>query len=161
MNVSRKTLTTLLLGDLTSIINFMKMKVEPQGVFPFLSMRIFLDQLPSPFILMGDFIGHHTLCGCEEVNNRGQQFKNLILKNDLILFNNKSRTYFHSASGTFTSIELTLSSPSQFIDFTWKGGSDPYGSDQFPIILENDGHHLLLKRFRDGCMHHSSPSFCQ
>ena len=42
-----------------------------------------IDQLPSPFILMGDFYGHHTLWWCEDVNNRGQQLEDLILKNDL------------------------------------------------------------------------------
>ena len=35
------------------------------------------------FILMGDFNGHHTLWGCEDVNNRGQQLEDLILKNDI------------------------------------------------------------------------------
>ena len=40
-----------------------------------------INQLPSPFIVMGDFNGHHTLLGCEEVNNRGQQLENLILNN--------------------------------------------------------------------------------
>ena len=70
------------------------------------------NQLPSPFILMGDFNGHHTLWGCEDINNRGQQLEELILKNDLILFKDKRHTYFHSASGTFTSIDLTLCSPS-------------------------------------------------
>ena len=77
-----------------------------------------IDQLLSPFILMGDFNGHHTLWGCEDVNNRGQQLEDLILKNDLILFNDKGHTYFHSASGTFTSIDLTLCSPSLFLDFS-------------------------------------------
>ena len=88
-----------------------------------------IDQLPSPFILMG----------FGDVNNRGQQLEDLILKNDLILFNDKSHTYFHSASGTFTSIDLTLSSQSGFLDFSWKVGPDPCGSDHFPILLENDG----------------------
>ena len=41
-----------------------------------------IDQLPSPFILMRDFNGHHTLWGCGDVNNRGQQLEDLILKND-------------------------------------------------------------------------------
>ena len=91
------------------------------------------------FILMGDINGHHTLWGCEDVNNRGQQLEYLILKNYLILFNDKSHTYFHSASGTFTSIDLTLCSPSLFLDFSWKVGPDPCGSDHFPILLENDG----------------------
>ena len=98
-----------------------------------------IDQLPSPFILMGDFNGNHNLWGCESVNNRGQQWEDLILKNDLILFNDKSHTYFHSASDTFTFIDLTLSSPSLFLDFSLKVGPDPCGSDHFPILLENDG----------------------
>ena len=89
-------------------------------------------------MLMGDFNGHHTLWGCEDVNNRGQELEDLILKNDLILFNDKSHRYFHSASGTFTSIDLTLCIPSLFLDFSWKVGPDPCGSDQFPILMEND-----------------------
>ena len=97
----------------------------------------FCDTERTPFILMGDFNGHHTLWGCEDVNNRGQQLEDLILKNDLILLNDKSHTYFHSASGTFTSIDLTLCSPSLFFDFSWKVGPDPCGSDHFPILLEN------------------------
>ena len=88
---------------------------------------------------MGDFNGHHTLWRCEDVINRGQQLEDLILKNDLILLNDKSHTYFHSASGTFTSIDLTLCSPSLFLDFSWKVGPDPCGSDHFPILLKNDG----------------------
>ena len=65
--------------------------------------------------------------------------EDLILKNDLILFNDKSHTYFHSANGTFTSIDLTLCSPSLFLDLSWKVGHDTCGSDHFPILLENDG----------------------
>ena len=98
-----------------------------------------IDQLPSPFILMGDFNGHHTLRGCGDVNNRGQQLEDLILKNDFILFNDKTHTYFHSASGTFISLDLTLFSASLFLDFSWKVGPDPCGSDHFPLLLENDG----------------------
>ena len=94
------------------------------------------DQLPSPFILMGDFNGHHTLWGCEDVNYRGLQLEDLNLKNDLILLNDKSHTYFHSASGTFTSIDLTLCSPSLFLDLSWTDGPNPCGSGHFLILLE-------------------------
>ena len=71
--------------------------------------------------------------------------ENLILKHYLILFNDKSRIYFHSAGGTFTSIDLNTSSPSRFLGFSWNVGHDPRGSDQFPIILQNDGPHFLAK----------------
>ena len=56
--------------------------------------------------MMADFNGHHTLWECEEVNIRCQQLKDLILKNYLILFKNKCHTYFHSATGTFTSKDV-------------------------------------------------------
>jgi len=98
-----------------------------------------IDQLPIPFVLMGDFNGHHTMWGCEDVNIRGKQLEDLIIKNDIILLNDKTPTYFHSANGCFTSIDLTLGSSSLFLDFSWKVGSDLCGSDHFPIILENDG----------------------
>ena len=42
-------------------------------------------------------------------------------------------------TGTFISTDLTLCSPSLFLDFYWKVGPDPCGSDHFPILLENDG----------------------
>ena len=99
--------------------------LPPRNHFNFIpkDLQDLIDQLPSPFILMGYFNDHHTLLGCEEVNNRGKQLEDLILKNDLILFNDKSQTYF---------------SPSLFLDFSWKVDPDPCGSDHFPIILEND-----------------------
>ena len=53
-----------------------------------------IDQLHSTIIVMEYFNGHHTLWGCKEVNNRGQQLEDLILKNDIILFNDKSHNTF-------------------------------------------------------------------
>ena len=73
------------------------------------------------------------------MNIRGKQLEDLILKNGVILLNGKTPTYFHTATGSLTSIDLTLCSPSLLLDFSWKVGPDPCGSDHFPIILENDG----------------------
>ena len=59
-------------------------RIDPScgGPIELFDLQNVIDQLPSPFILMGDFNGHHTLWGCEDVNNRGQQLEDLILKND-------------------------------------------------------------------------------
>ena len=135
------TLNTNLQVTAHKTITLCSVYLPPRNHFNFnpKDLQSVIDQLPSPFILMGDFNGHHTLWGCKDVNNRGQQLEGLILKNELILLNDKSHTYFHSASGTFTSIDLTLCSPSLFLDFSWKVGPDPCGSDHFPILLENDG----------------------
>ena len=51
-------------------------------------------------------------------------------------------TYLHPATGSFTSIDLTMCSPSLFMDLTWREEEDLYGSDHFPIILESHYHPL-------------------
>ena len=89
-----------------------------------------------------------TLWGCEDVNNRGQQLEDLILKNDLILLTDKSHTYFHSASSTFTSIDLTLCSPSLFLDFSWKVGPTLVAVTTFASCWRTMDL-LLLKGFKD------------
>ena len=71
--------------------------------------------------------------------------EDLILRNYLILLNDKNHTYFHFASGAFTSVDLTLCSPSLFLNFSWKVGPEPCGSDHFSILLENDGPPSLEK----------------
>ena len=55
--------------------------LSPRSHFNFNTIDLpdVIDQVPFPFILMGDFNGHHTLWGCKEVNNRGQQLENLDL----------------------------------------------------------------------------------
>ena len=92
-----------------------------------------IGQLPSPIILMGDSNGYHSLCRCNQVNNRTTigEFNYEKLQYYLMIYNH---TYFHSASGTFTSIDLPRSSPSLFLEFSWK-----VGRDSVRIILENDG----------------------
>ena len=52
------------------------------------------------------------------------------------MLNDKSPTYFHPASGSFTSIDLSLCSASVFLDFTWQVHSDQCGSDHFPILMD-------------------------
>ena len=63
---------------------------------------------------MGDLYRHHTLWGCEDVNNRGLQLEDLILKNYLILFNDKHHTYFHSAT-SFVFHLFFLTSPGKLV----------------------------------------------
>ena len=59
--------------------------------------------------------------------------ENIMSDNNLCLFNNKSKTYLHPATGVKTSIDLTLSSPNIFIDYSWQVLDDVYGSDHYPI----------------------------
>ena len=94
-----------------------------------------LEQLPSPYLLLGDFNGHNVLWGCNKNNTRGEIIENFITTNDLCLMNDKSYTYLHLATGTFSSLDLSLCHPSLLLDFDWSVCEDQHGSDHFPIVI--------------------------
>ena len=98
-----------------------------------------IDQLPKPFILMGDFNAHSSLWGCRDTNVKGRQVEDFICKHDLCLLYDKTYTYLHPATGSYSSLDLTLCSPEVASDFIWRVDDDLHGSDHFPILLSEVG----------------------
>lgn len=96
-----------------------------------------ISQLPSPYLLVGDFNGHNILWGCKSNNIRGELIESFITKNDLCLMNDKSYTYLHPATGKFSALDLSLCHPSVMLDFDWSVYEDQHGSDHFPVIIES------------------------
>ncbi|GBO06985.1 hypothetical protein AVEN_255363-1 [Araneus ventricosus] len=92
-------------------------------------------QLPTPFILLGDFNGHSTLWGSDVTNSRGRQIEQLISNNCLCLLNNDEKTYFHEPTRTFHSLDLAICSPTLLPLLHFTIGSDLCNSDNFPIIV--------------------------
>ena len=97
-----------------------------------------LKQLPSPYLLLGDFNGHNILWGNKENNSRGELIENFITNNDICLMNDKSNTYMHDPTGSFSSIDLSLCHPSLFLDFNWSVCKDQHHSDHFPIVIKSN-----------------------
>jgi endonuclease/exonuclease/phosphatase (EEP) superfamily protein YafD len=95
-----------------------------------------LDQLPQPFLLVGDFNAHNPLWGSTNYNNRGKVLEDIIADNNLCIFNDDSHTYLHPATGHYSALDLSLCSPSLIDEFSWSVHSDLGGSDHFPIILK-------------------------
>ena len=91
-----------------------------------------LQQLPTPFILLGDFNSHNTMWGCKGTNHKAKLSKIIINNNNLCLFNKKSPTHLDPSSATYSAIDLTLCDTSLFLDFTWR-----VYDDTFPIVLES------------------------
>ena len=98
-----------------------------------------LEQLPTPFLLLGDFNGHNIMWGSSDTNSRGKVVEDFIGRHDLCLFNNKEPTYLHPATGSFTCIDLSICHPTLYLDYDRKVGDDLCGSDHFPIFLQNIG----------------------
>ncbi|KAK3892352.1 hypothetical protein Pcinc_003805 [Petrolisthes cinctipes] len=94
--------------------------------------------VPSPFILLGDFNGRHPLLGDSSVNPRGVFFASFIEDEGLGVLNTGDVTHFNSPTGTFTTIDISLCSPSALLDFIWRVLSDLYGCDHFPVRLEGN-----------------------
>ena len=91
---------------------------------------------------MGDFNSHSNVWGCRDTDQKGRIIKDVINRNNLLLYNNKLYTYLHPGTGTYSAIDLTLADASICLDYSWKVLDDTCGSDHFPIILENSGPEL-------------------
>jgi len=95
-----------------------------------------IQQLPPPIALLGDFNAHHPLWGNTRTDQAGREMEYLLTTTNLCLLNSKCATYSHPATGTLTSIDLSITSPSILQDFQWTVEGDPHGSDHFPIVLK-------------------------
>ena len=93
------------------------------------------DQLPSPFILIGDMNAHNITWGNPDNNSKGDKLEKLISDYDLCLWNDGCPTYIHPATGTFSAIDMSICSPSLFLDFEWQVHDDLCGSDHLPTFL--------------------------
>ncbi|GBN04419.1 hypothetical protein AVEN_230442-1 [Araneus ventricosus] len=109
--------------------------LPPHDVVSQQDLDILVDQLPTPFILLGDFNGHSTLWGSDVTNSRGRQIERLISNNCLCLLNNDEKTYFHEPTRTFHSLDLAICSPTLLPLLNFTVGSDLCNSDHFPIIV--------------------------
>ena len=92
-------------------------------------------QLPTPFIILGDFNAHNPLWGSPDTNHRGQIIDDFIINNCLCILNNGDNTYFHEPSRTFHAIDLIICSPILFPYLIFSVSNDLHNSDHFPLFL--------------------------
>ena len=53
------------------------------------------------------------------------------------MYNNKSNSYLHPATATYSAIDLTISDLNLFLDYNWKVHDNTCRSEHFLILLEN------------------------
>ena len=58
-------------------------------------IRLLIDQLPTPFILLGDFNARSELWGEPLTNSRGRLIEDILATTDLSLLNDGSPTHYH------------------------------------------------------------------
>ena len=98
-----------------------------------------VKQLPSLFVLLGDFNGHYPVWGNESYNNRGQMSEDLFSEMDLCILNDESTTYIHPATGSTSALDLSICGLFLVLDYECNIHEDLCGSDHFPVILTCNG----------------------
>ena len=73
-----------------------------------------------------------TSCICKTIED-------FIYRHYLVLINDKSSTCLHPATGSYSSLDLTICSPGIFAVLNWKVVDDLHGSDHFPIQVSEVG----------------------
>ncbi|GFW34518.1 RNA-directed DNA polymerase from mobile element jockey [Trichonephila clavipes] len=96
----------------TSLITVCCLYLPPNTVIHQHDLNNLVDQLPAPFIILGDFNGHSTLWGSAKTNPRGRQIEQVLSDHCLCLLNHEEPTYFHEPTRSFHTIDLTICSPS-------------------------------------------------
>ncbi|KAE9523888.1 hypothetical protein AGLY_015776 [Aphis glycines] len=95
-----------------------------------------INQLPSPFILLGDFNSHSPVWGCSTLDSQGAKIEQtLFSNNDLNILNSGQAKRVSASTGHFSAIDLSFSSSTitPFID--WDVLPELSSSDHFPIIM--------------------------
>lgn len=106
-----------------------------------------VNQLPQPFILCGDFNSHNSIWGSNKIDFKGKIIESIVNDFNLNIMNSPSSpTHFSSYLGTFSSIDLSICSPSVQTYFNWKTSSDLHSSDHYPIILNLCNNDVIERR---------------
>ena len=95
-----------------------------------------IQQLPKPFLLLGDMNAKHHLWKETIDNERGKIFEHILIEEDITLINSDNFTHYSPAYGTFSTIDLSISSSDCYLDFHHTVADCLHGSDHYPIIIE-------------------------
>ena len=77
---------------LSKSITICSLYLPPHCKFSKHDLENLINQLPRPYLLLGDSNSHSKLWGCLDTNDKGEIIENFIAENDLCLFNDKQPT---------------------------------------------------------------------
>ena len=123
---------------LNRVVTFCSIYLPPSDHVANTDLINLIEQLPSPFVLLGDFSGHSPVWGNESYNSRGQMLEDLFSEMDSCILNDGSSTYIHPATGSTSALDLSICGPSLVLDYEWNIHEDLCGSDHFPVILTSN-----------------------
>ena len=98
-----------------------------------------IEQLPKPFLILGDFNARSPLWYCEHTDARGEAIEKILYERDLYLLDQNKDTHYYKVNGQLKTshIDLSLCSTSLLLDFEWGLYDQPLDSDHFPVWLRS------------------------
>ena len=121
---------------LDRMITVCSLYLPPDLNFNISDVQILIDQLPAPFILLGDFNAHNPLWGGQILDNKGKIIEDLLDSNNIMLFNDGTMTFHNIATNQFSALDLSICSSNIYLDFNWCVNDYLNGSDHYPIHLD-------------------------
>ena len=110
--------------------------LPPDLTFSTNDIQNIIDQLPSPFLILGDFNAHNPLWGGSILDNKGKIIEDVIDSNPVTLFNDSSMTFHNIYNNQLSAIDLSLCSSNIHLDYSWSVNEYLNGSDHYPIHLK-------------------------
>ena len=104
---------------LNKVVTFCSIYLPPSDHVAKTDLINLIEQLPSPFVLLGDFNGHSPVWGHESYDSRGQLLEDLFSEMDLCILNDGSSTYIHPATDSTSALGLSICGPSLVLDYEW------------------------------------------
>ena len=98
-----------------------------------------LSQLPSPYLILGDFNAYSSVWNCLSTDSRGRIMEEFINLNNLVILNDERPTRIGYNSESI--IDLSLCSPSISLELDWNILDTPLDSDHCPIIIKLPDNH--------------------
>lgn len=94
-----------------------------------------IKQLPSPYIITGDFNSHNIIWGSLSTDNRGKEIEEILKDDNITLLNTGENTRLNPHNGNFSAIDLSFSNAALAQRLSWIVDSQIYSSDHFPIFI--------------------------
>lgn len=120
---------------LDKLVTICSLYIPPHHHLQKQEFQSLVDELPEPYLVLGDFNAHSGLWGDSRCDARGRLIEQFVFSSGACLLNRKEPTYYNLANNTYSSTDLSITSPSLLPLLNWKVIGHPYGSDHFPIVL--------------------------
>ena len=117
-------------------ITICSLYLPPDLELNLIELQNLVTQLPSPFLILGDFNAHNTMWGGTTLDVKGEIIEDLVNSNPISILNDGSFTYHNIYNNSYSAIDLSICSSSIYLDFEWSVDEFLNGSDHYPIYLK-------------------------